>query len=123
MGMGSMVRLTARVAVFMAMAALLLQASCTIGLASLANTEMISTVGTACHDPAPARPSAPNSGHICCNGTHSPEALLSAAVMPAPLATAGLVRNSFFDSRVRTLHPAEIAPPVSGPPGPLALRI
>jgi hypothetical protein len=84
---------------------------------------MISTVGTGCHDPAPATPSAPNSGHICCNGTHSPEALLSVAVMPVPLATAGLVRNSLFDSRVRTPHPAETAPPVSGPPGSLALRI
>jgi hypothetical protein len=123
MGIGSMVRLAARVAVFAAMAALLLQASCTIGLNSLANTETISTAGGGCHDSAPVTPSAPGSGHICCNGEHAPEALLSAVVMPAPLASVGLVRNPFSDSSVRSPHAAEIAPPVSGPPGPLALRI
>jgi hypothetical protein len=120
MGIGSMIRWTGRVAVFAAMAALLLQASCTISLESRANVEAAFTADTGCHD---STPSAPDSGHICCNGEHAPEALLSAAVVPTLLTAVGLVRNPIFDSGVHSLHAAEIALPVSSPPGPLALRI
>ena len=123
MGIGSMVRFTSRVAAFVAVAALLLQASCTNGLTSMTNVEAAFTSDTGCHDSAPATPSTPNSGHICCHGEHAPEALLNTAVTPAPLAAAGLVRNSLFESSDRLRHAVEIAPPVSGPPGPLALRI
>lgn len=123
MGIGSMVRWTGRVAVFAAMAAFLFQTSCTIGPASTANVETALTSDSGCHGSVPTTPSAPNSGHICCNGEHAPEALLCAAVVPAPLAAVGLVRNWLFELRVGLPYAAEIAPPASGPPGPLALRI
>ena len=123
MGIGSMVRLAGRVAVFVAVAALLLQASCTIALAPIANTEAVSNLGAGCHDSAPATPMVPDPGHICCSGELSPEALLSAAITPAPLTAVGLVRNLFFAASIRTSLASDAAPTTSGPPRLLTLRI
>jgi hypothetical protein len=123
MGIGSMVQLTGRVAVFVAVAALLFQASCTIALTSLANVEAASNAGAGCHDSAPATPRTPGPGHICCSGEHAPEALLSAAITPAPLTAVGLVRNPFLAAGVRTNLAADVASSTLGPPRLLALRI
>jgi hypothetical protein len=118
-----MVRLTGRVAVFVAVAALLFQASCTIALSSITNEEAASNADAGCHDSAPATPRTPGSGHICCSGEHSPEALLSAAITPAPLTAVGLVRNLFFAASVRPNLAADVASSASGPPRLLTLRI
>ncbi|HZI56479.1 MAG TPA: hypothetical protein VFF39_06870 [Verrucomicrobiae bacterium] len=123
MGIGSMVRLTGRVAVFVAVAALLLQASCTIAPAPIANADVASNIDAGCHDSTPATPRAPDPGHICCSGEHSPEALLSSAVTPAPLTAVGLVRNLFFAASVRPNLASNAAPSTPGPPRLLTLRI
>ena len=123
MGISTMVRFTGRVAVFAATAALLLQASCTIGLTSLASAELIPMDDAGCHHSLPAQPDAPNSGQMCCNGQHSPEALLTAVpIAPAPLATTELV-HGLLDTSLRSTHAAEIAITSSDPPHPLVLRI
>jgi len=123
MGIGSMVRLTGRVAVFVAVAALLFQASCTVALTSIANVEPAFNPGTGCHDSAPDTPKTPDSGHICCSGEHSPEALLSAAITPPPLTAVGLVRNLFFTASIRTNLASNVASSASGPPRLPTLRI
>lgn len=123
MGIRTMVRLTGRVAVFVAMAALLLQASCTIGLSSLATVEETGMDDSGCHHSLPAQPDAPNSEHVCCNGQHSSEALVTAVrTAPAPLATTELV-HGFVDTSLRSTFATAIATPSSGPPGPFVLRI
>src|ERR1041385_7967994 len=80
----SMARFTLRVAAFAAVAALLLQVSCTVGLPKVADVQLETHSDSGCHEHAPS-PKAPDSSHICCNGDHSPDALLSAFVTPAPL--------------------------------------
>lgn len=123
MAFGSIIRFGGRVAVFAAMAALLLQVSCTIGLTPSATAELTQPADSGCHHSVPATPDAPNSGQKCCNGEHSPEALLPASPVAAtPLATAEPV-HGLFDSDVSSRHEAEIATPSTGPPWLLALRI
>jgi len=80
----SMVRFTLRVAAFVAVAALLLQVSCTIGQPKVSDVQLKTHSYSGCHEHAPA-PKTPDSSHICCSGDHSPEALLSAFIIPAPL--------------------------------------
>jgi hypothetical protein len=123
MGISTMVRFTGKVAVFAAMAALLLHASCTISLSQLGIAEAIPMDDAGCHHSLPVQPDAPNSGQMCCNGQHSLEALLTTVpIAPAPLATTELV-HGLLDTSLRSTHAAEIAIPSSDPPGPLVLRI
>src|SRR5579871_1601484 len=117
-------RLSGRVAIFAAMMALLLQASCTIGLTAMATAESVAPTHSGCHDSAPSTPDAPNSGKKCCNGKHSPEALLAATtVAPLPLVSAKVVSSMHFVAGTFVPHATEIATPPFGPPGPLVLRI
>jgi hypothetical protein len=117
-------RWSGKVAVFAAMAALLLQASCMVGLAPMATAETDSSLHSGCHDSTPATPGIPSSGQRCCNGEHSAEALLTAA--PAvfmPFVSAKFVSSDFFGSSVLSRRANEIVNPPSGPPGLLVLRI
>lgn len=118
------IRLSGRIAIFAAMAALLLQASCTIGLTAMVTAESVIASHSGCHDSAPSTPDAPNPGQKCCNGKHSPEALLAATtVAPLPLASAKFVSSVHFVASAFSPHATEIATPPSGPPGLFVIRI
>ena len=84
----------------------------------------VSSTHSGCHGSAPATPDAPSSGQKCCNGNHSPEALLAAApAVSVPLVSAKFVSNTIFGSCALSRHATEIVTPSSGPPGLLVLRI
>ena len=89
MGFSSMVRWMLRVVAFVALVSLSLQAACAIGLPTLTSAQHETHGNKACHESAPSRPQAPDSGHICCSGHHSLDVLLSATITPAPLALDG----------------------------------
>src|SRR6478752_92551 len=89
MGIRSMVQSMARVAAFVAMAALLLQISCMAGLPAVTTVQIETHADAGCHESAPPTPNAPDSSHICCSGDHSPGALLSAIVTAVPIASDG----------------------------------
>jgi hypothetical protein len=117
-------RWSGKVAVFAAMAALLLQASCTVGLAPMATAETASSTHSGCHDSAPATPGVPSSGQKCCNGEHSAEALLAAPpTEPMPLVSAQFISSTVFGSSALSRRTNGIVTPPSGPPGLLVLRI
>ena len=117
-------RLSGKVAVFAAMAALLLQAACTVGLAPMATAETASSPHSGCHGSTPVAPGVPSSGQKCCNGEHSAEALLAAPpTEPMPLVSTEFVSSVFFGSSALSLHATEIVAPSSAPPGLLVLRI
>jgi hypothetical protein len=81
----SMVQFSVRVAAFAAVAALLLQISCMSDLPAVTTTAHIETHSDSrCHEHAPPTPKDPHSSHICCSGAHSPDALLSTLIEPAP---------------------------------------
>lgn len=122
MGIRSMVQFAVRVAAFAAVVALLLQISCTVAPPAFANAGIGTHGDSGCHESAPATPNAPDSGHICCGGDHSPDALLSTIVTPAPLVDGG------FEGLTPALHsltPAstDFSASFSPPHGPLSLRI
>src|SRR6185437_8629999 len=123
MGFSSMVRWMARVAAFAAIVCLLLQAACAIGLPQLTSTPLQAHNDNACHESAPSSPHAPDPSHICCNGGHSSDALLSATIMPAPL----VLDRGFLSltGALRSFAPFSIDFPASlSPPHRLfALRI
>jgi len=123
MGIHAMVRFTARVAALAAVAALLLQAACTIGPASVTDVEAAAPVGSGCHEPVPAAPSTPDPGHICCSGDHSPYALLTAAYMTALPMVSQTSQSPEFALPAPKLLIAVLDGPSSSPPSPLALRI
>jgi hypothetical protein len=110
-----MLRVSGTVAMFAAIAVLLLHASCTIGIAPLAVP-----IDSGCHESAPA---SPNPEQKCCDGDHSPEALLNAAIAVAPPAVAVEVAYTPFATNVLMRHAAEILPPSPGPPLLISLRI
>jgi hypothetical protein len=112
---GLILRLSGRVAMFAAMAALLLHASCTIGV-----TPLVAPTDSGCHESAP---SSPNPEQKCCDGDHSPDALLSASVAMAPLPAAMELADSPCITNVLQHHPAEIVSPSPGPPLLISLRI
>jgi hypothetical protein len=117
-------RWSGKVAVFAAMAALLLQASCTVGLAPMATAETASSNHSGCHDSTPATPGVPSSGQKCCNGEHSAEALLAASpTEPISLVSAQFISSTVFDLSALSRHATVIVAPSSGPPGLLVLRI
>lgn len=123
MGIRSMVQFAVRVAAFAAVAALLLQVSCTASLPP-ATTMQVETHGdSGCHESAPPTPSAPDSSHICCSGDHSPDALLSAFVTPAPLVLAKHLPIPIFGASASMTLSADRFISFSQPPGLLALRI
>jgi hypothetical protein len=119
----SMARFTVRVAAFAAVAALLLQISCTVGPPKVADVQLETHSDSGCHEHAPA-PKAPDSNHICCSGDHSPDALLSAFITPALLISDVGASNltpashSFAACFISTDFPA-----FSPPHGLLPLRI
>jgi hypothetical protein len=117
-------RLSGRLAVCAAMAALLLQASCNVGLAPMATAATTSSTHSGCHDSAPATPGVPSSGQKCCNGEHSAEALLTAApAVSIPLVSTEFISSAVFGSSALSRQANEIVTPPSGPPGLLVLRI
>jgi hypothetical protein len=113
--LGSMLRYSGRVAIFAAMAALLLHASCTIGVAPLA-----APADSGCHESAPV---SPNPQQKCCDGDHSPEALLSATVAVAPPPAAMEPAGSPLITYALQYRVAEIVSPAPGPPLLVSLRI
>src|SRR6476646_2417158 len=123
MGIRSMVQFAVRVAAFAAVAALLLQISCMAGLPAVTTVQIETHADAGCHESAPPTPNAPDSSHICCSGDHSPDALLSAIVTPAPLVSdrgvLDLTLPLRFFAPTSTDFPASFSPPH----GFLALRI
>jgi hypothetical protein len=111
----SMLRFSGRTAMFVAIAALLWHASCTIDIAPLA-----ASADSGCHESAPA---SPNPEQKCCDGDHSPEALLSVAVAlaPPPITMDHAYGPSI--TNVMGSHTAEIVSPSPGPPLLISLRI
>lgn len=118
-----MVLFTARVAALAAVAALLLQATCAIGFASVARLEAAAPAASGCHETAPATPTMPDPGHVCCGGDHSPDALLSAVNPTAIPMVSQILEISAFDLATPRRVFAPTASPSSGPPGQLVLRI
>jgi hypothetical protein len=116
-------RVSGKVAAFVAMAALLLHTSCTIGLTTLASPATSALTHSGCHEPAPSTPDAPNSGQKCCNGNHSPEALLTANPAASTPFVSELIPSALVDKRTMQRHISEIATPSSGPPNSLVLRV
>jgi hypothetical protein len=120
----SMARFTLRVAAFAAVAALLLQVSCTIGQPKAGDMPFETHNDSGCHEHTPPTPKTPDSSHICCSGDHSPDALLSAFVTPAPLISdvgaSGMTSGfSFFASSLTSTDLSAFSPPH----GLLPLRI
>src|ERR1044071_3161271 len=116
MGIHAMVRFTARVAALAAVAALLLQAACTMGPASVTLVEAAAPGGSGCHEPVPAAPSTPDQGHICCSGDHSPDALLTATYMTV-LPMVSQTSQSFAFDLTATVRLVAVADSLSsGPP-------
>src|SRR5437868_12966445 len=122
MGIHAMIRLTVRVAALAAVAALLLQAACTMGFAGT-HLEAATPAESGCHEPVPATPSTPDPGHICCGGDHSPDALLTSVYMTAlPMASQTSQSSAFELTTTLRLVAASGGPSLS-PPAPLSLRI
>jgi len=122
MGIHAMVRFTVRVAALAAVAALLLQAACTMGFAGT-HLEAATPAESGCHEPVPATPSTPDPGHICCGGSHSPDALLTAVYMNALSMASQISQGPAFALTAPRLFIAAAELPSFSPPGPLALRI
>ena len=123
MGIGSMVQFTARVAVFAAVAALLLQAACPMDFAGVTHLEAAAPANSGCHESAPATPSTPDPGHVCCAGNHSTDALLNAPNTTALPVVSQMLKIPAFDLTSPSRLFAATAGPSVGPPMPLALRI
>lgn len=123
MGIRSMVQFAVRVAAFAAVAALLMQVSCMAGLPALTNMQIETHGDSGCHESAPSTPNAPDSSHICCSGDHSPDALLSAFITPAPMVLdrgfVSLTSASRSFASASIYIPASFSPPYK----PLSLRI
>jgi hypothetical protein len=123
MGIRSMVQFTARVAALLAVAALLLQTSCTIAASAPASAQTGTQSDSGCHESAPPAQNSPEPNHICCAGDHSVDALLSATATSAPLALdeAFLTLNSALPSfAITSIH---FSSSLSPPHRPLSLRI
>ena len=122
MGIRSMVQSMVRVAAFAAVAALLLQVSCMADLPAV-STQDATQSDSGCHESAPPTQNAPTPSHVCCSGDHSPDALLSAVVMPAPIASDGRAVELSLPLRLFAPSSTGFAASFSPPHGFLALRI
>ncbi|MBZ5490817.1 MAG: hypothetical protein LAO76_07785 [Acidobacteriia bacterium] len=122
MGFSSMFRAMARVAAFTAITCLALQAACTPGIQPLTSTQS-EQHGGGCHESVPPTPHAPSPSHVCCSGNHFPDALLSAAVTPAPLALNGNFLDLTAASRSFPTFSTDFPASFSPPHKPLVLRI
>src|SRR5579864_1285071 len=123
MGIRSMVQFTVRVAAFAAVAALLLQVSCTVGLPTATNVQLETHNDSECHEPAPPARNTPDSSHICCSGHHSPDALLNSVVTHSPLVSHGRAVEQTSPLRFCAPSSTDFHASFSPPHGPLALRI
>jgi hypothetical protein len=123
MGIRSMVQFAVRVAAFAAIACLLLQAACTIGVPQLIPVQAETQGDSGCHESSPPTQNAPNPSHICCSGDHFPDALLSTTATSPPLALDGafLSLTSALPSYAlaSTAFPSSFSPPHR----PFSLRI
>ena len=115
MVLGPILRYSGRVAMLAAVVALLLHASCTIGIGPPAAPS-----DAGCHESGPA---SPNPEQKCCDGDHSPEALLSATVAVAAPPAAMEIAGDPLIANVPQHPAAEVISPAPGPPLLLALRI
>jgi len=122
-GIHAMVRFTTRVAAMAAVAVLLLQAACTMGFASGSHLEAAAPAESGCHETAPATPTAPDRGQVCCGGDHSPDVLLSAVNNAAIPMASQMLHFPTLDLPSPNRLFAATAGPSSGPPVPFALRI
>ena len=123
MGIRSMVQFAVRVAAFVALGALLLQASCAIGTTTRTNAQAETQGESGCHESAPPAPNAPDSRHICCSGDHSPDALLSAIATSAPLVLDGTFLSLTPALPSFALASTDFLSSFSPPHRPLSLRI
>jgi hypothetical protein len=124
MGIRSMVQFAVKVAAFAAVAALLLQISCMVGLPAVTTVQIEWQGDAGCHESAPPTPNTPDSSHICCSGDHSPDALLSAFATPAPLVFhEGVDLASTLRSSAPSSTSTDCSASLSPPHGLLALRI
>jgi hypothetical protein len=123
MGIRSMVQFTVRVAAFAAVAALLLQISCMAGLPPVTTVQLGTHGDSGCHESTPPTPNIPDSSHICCGGSHSPEALLSAIVTPAPLVVDGALLSLTSALPSFALASIDFPASFSPPHRPFSLRI
>lgn len=122
-GIHAMARSILRVAAFAAVAVLFLQPFCAMGFTPATHLESAAPSGSGCHEPVPATPNKPDPGHVCCNGDHSSDALLTAAYLTAvPMASQTLQIPAFGLISPGRLFAATDGPS-SGPPAPFALRI
>jgi hypothetical protein len=122
-GIHAMVQFTVRVAALAAVAALLLQAACTMGFAEVTHLEAAAPAESGCHEPAPATPSTPDQGHICCGGAHSPYALLTAVYINALPTASQTSQSPAFALTPPRLFIAATELPSFSPPGAPVLRI
>jgi len=122
MGTSGIYRVSGEIAVFIAIAALLLQAVCPAQFVSAATVSLAQPVDSGCHESNPSSPDSPNSEKKCCNGQHYPEVLLKPA-QPAPalVAAAQLEAPPLFIPIMN--HRYTLSRIASGPPGPFVLRI
>lgn len=118
-----MFRLAVKVAALVAITALLLQSACAIGPGfTMTASETTPSQHSGCHEAAPVAPHAPDSRKICCSGKHSPEAIVSAVPVVAPLVLTDFIADPPF--KANTLQRAtDILSTPAGPPVPLVLRI
>jgi hypothetical protein len=123
MGIHAMARFTVRVAALAAVAALLLQPACTMGFTGVTHLEAAAPAESGCHEPAPATPSTPDPGHICCGGDHFPDALLTTTYLTALPMVSQTSQSPAFDLSAPRLLIAATEIPSSSPPGPFVLRI
>jgi len=115
-----------RVAAFAAVAALLFQVSCLASLPAVSTVQVETHGDSGCHEsapPTPDTPDTPDSSHICCGGDHSPDALLSAVVTPATMASDGRAVELTSPLRFFTPSSADFSASFSPPHGSFALRI
>jgi hypothetical protein len=83
----------------------------------------VQPVDLPCHDSAPVNQEFPGSQEKCCAATHQPEALLSPVdFTPALTATAYWVDPHFYSPDPPS-SPSRVFAVLSGPTGPLSLRI
>ena len=94
-----------------------------MGFTPATHPESAVPAGSGCHETEPVTPNAPDQGHVCCGGDHSPDALLSAAnTATIPMIAQGL-QIPVLELAIQDRLFAVTVSPSAGPPVPFALRI